>query len=151
MDLNFNRMRDRQQVDFYNFVLREASGKGVEVYVGCDSQNYPDSTVYVSTILFRYPNNGAKVIYRKERLPKIIDMWSRLWAELERSIEMAQFLRETCGIRITQIDLDYNSNPSFASNKLCSAAMGYIESLGFSAKTKPNLLMATWAANVLCH
>ncbi len=122
-----------------------------EIHVGCDSQNYRNDTVYVTTIVFRYQGAGAHVVYRKERVPKIHDLWSKLWGETERSVELANLIRERCGITIQQIDLDFNSDPNFPSHKLLSASTGYISSLGYQSKAKPHLLMAVWAANVLCH
>lgn len=122
-----------------------------EIHVGCDSQNYRNETVYVTTIVFRYQGSGAHVVYRKERVPKIYDLWTKLWGETERSVELANLIRERCGVTIQQIDLDFNTDPAFPSNKLLSASTGYINSLGYQSKAKPNLLMAVWAANVLCH
>lgn len=123
----------------------------VEIHIGCDSQNYRAHTVYVTTVVFRYPTNGAHVIYLKEKVPKINDLWSKLWGELERSANLALRLRDEHDIAVQQIDLDYNTDPSFPSHKLLSAASGYLSSLGFNSKAKPNLLMAVWAANSLCH
>jgi len=123
----------------------------VEIHIGCDSQNYRNHTLYVTTVVFRYPNNGAHVIYFKEKAKRIEDLWTKLWGELERSASLALQLRESYGISIEQIDLDYNSDPAFPSNKLLNAASGYLTSLGFNAKAKPELLIAVWAANSLCH
>jgi predicted RNase H-related nuclease YkuK (DUF458 family) len=129
----------------------KASCPEVEIHIGCDSQNYRVYTVYVTTVVFRYPNNGAHVIYFKEKIPKINDLWSKLWGELERSAKLALTLRDNHGFEVEQIDLDYNSDPSYPSYKLLNAASGYLSSLGFNSKAKPNLLMAVWAANSLCH
>ncbi len=148
----FAKMSDGSKVALDEYVQSVlTTNPEVEVYVGCDSQNYPQTTVYVSTVLFRYPNRGANVLYVKEKVNKITDMWTRLWEETERSIVVARFLQEECSVNVKQIDMDYNSDQSFASNKLVHAAVGYAESMGFEARTKPDLLMATWAANVLCH
>jgi len=145
-------MRDGSRVDLDEYVIRmKANHPNVEIYVGCDSQNYSGYTVYVTTVLFRFSSQGAQVIYLKEKVDRIRDMWTRLWAETERSIQLAVHLKSTCGVSVKQIDMDYNSDPNYPSNKLISPAMGYAESYGFTAKTKPSLLMATWAANVLCH
>ncbi|MDA0714479.1 MAG: hypothetical protein O3B83_04350 [Bacteroidetes bacterium] len=121
-----------------------------EVHIGTDSQNHGPRTTYVSTIVVRYPGRGAHVLYRKEKLPVIKDMFTKLWGELERSIALADYLKNEMGIKIQQIDLDYNEDPSFPSNKVLSAAAGYIQAMGYEVKAKPDLLMATWAANVLC-
>ena len=123
----------------------------VEIHIGCDSQNFRKHTIYVTTVVFRYPTNGAHVIYMKEKVPKVMDLWTKLWGECERSAELALELRNESAIEVKQIDLDYNTDPAFPSNKLLSAASGYLTSLGFNPQAKPGLLMAVWAANSLCH
>jgi predicted RNase H-related nuclease YkuK (DUF458 family) len=125
--------------------------RDVEIHIGCDSQNYKKYTVYVTTLVFRFPKAGAHVLYQKEKVSKITDMWTKLWGELERSITLAVWVEEKTGIKVQKIDLDFNEDPKFASNRLLQAASGYVSSMGFLPNSKPNLLLATWAANVLCH
>ena len=137
--------------DISAYVASMCQELNLDVHVGCDSQNYKKYTVYVTTVVFRYPGNGAHVIYRKEKVPKICDLWTKLWGETERSVELALLLLNECKLKVKQIDLDYNSDPNYPSQKLISASSGYIASLGFQAKVKPELLMAVWAANALCH
>lgn len=137
--------------DVSDYVATMSQEENVEIHVGCDSQNYKRYTVYVTTVVFRFPENGAHVIYRRERVPKITDLWTKLWGETERSVDLANLILSECNVRVKQIDLDFNSDPAYPSQKLISASAGYITSLGFEAKAKPNLLMAAWAANVLCH
>ena len=145
-------MGGRRSFDVCDYVREmQAGGQAFAVHVGCDSQNHRNLTVYVTTVVFRFPRSGAHVIYRKEKVPKILDLWTKLWGETERSVALANLILEECGIRVKQIDLDFNSDPQYPSQKLISASAGYITSLGFEAKAKPNLLMAAWAANVLCH
>tara|TARA_B100000780_G_C21102021_1_gene444773 strand:+ start:1416 stop:1853 length:438 start_codon:yes stop_codon:yes gene_type:complete len=145
-------MDNRETVDLKTYLI-QFMDKHPEctIHVGCDSQNYANVSVYATTIVLRYPKKGAHVLYRKEKLKRINDMWSRLWNEIERSVELAQFIEDVCELPVHQVDLDFNEDPSFPSHKILNAASGYVTSLGFMAKAKPNLLMATWAANVLCH
>jgi predicted RNase H-related nuclease YkuK (DUF458 family) len=77
-------------------------------------------------------------------------MFTKLWGELERSVKLATYIEEQLHIPVQQIDLDYNEDPGFPSHKVLTAASGYVQSMGFRVKAKPDLLMATWAANVLC-
>ena len=147
----FTVMGGRLKHDVCDYITAMTSESQVEVHVGCDSQNHKRHTVYVTTVVFRFPNNGAHVIYRRERVPKILDMWTKLWGETERSVELANLILEECNLRVNQIDLDFNSDSQYASHKLVSASSGYITSLGFKSKVKPDLLMAAWAANVLCQ
>jgi predicted RNase H-related nuclease YkuK (DUF458 family) len=145
-------MHSGKRVDVFDYV-QEVMCKHpeCELHIGCDSQNYRYHTVYVTTAVFRFPGQGAHVIYRKEKVPKITDLWTKLWGETERSVEFADQIASTTGIDIKQIDLDFNTDPSYPSHKLLSASTGYISSFGFQSSAKPNLLMAAWAANVLCH
>lgn len=147
----FTVMGGKLKHDVCEYITAMTSESQVEVHVGCDSQNHKRHTVYVTTVVFRFPNNGAHVIYRRERVPKILDMWTKLWGETERSVELANLILEECNLRVNQIDLDFNSDSQYASHKLVSASSGYITSLGFNSKVKPDLLMAAWAANVLCQ
>ncbi len=123
----------------------------MKIFVGSDSQNYSKKTLYATTVVFRFENNGAHVIYHKESTDLVTDMWTRLWGELQRSIDVAGYLKFECGVEIEQIDLDLNSDPEYPSNKVFQAAVGYAQSMGYKAKTKPDLLVATWAANVLVN
>ena len=58
----------------------------------------------MTTVVFRFPASGAHVIYRKEKVPKILDMWTKLWGETERSVALANLLREETGVHAEQID-----------------------------------------------
>jgi predicted RNase H-related nuclease YkuK (DUF458 family) len=100
---------------------------------------------------FVFPAMAPTSSTGKKKIPKITDLWTKLWGETERSVALARLILDECNIRVKQIDLDYNSDPSYPSQKLIAASSGYIASLGFEAKAKPNLLMAAWAANVLCQ
>ena len=83
-------------------------------------------------------------------MPEIKDMWTRLWKECEKSVDVALYLRKH-DIEIDTIDLDYNIDPTKKSNKLVKAAVGYVESLGFRARYKPDLLPGVYAADNIAN
>lgn len=123
----------------------------IEVLVGSDSQNRSGHTIYTTTVVLRYKLNGAHVLYRREKHTRIKDIWTRLWGEVERSLDVARSLREHGGVHVSRIDMDLNSDPRFGSHKLHTTAVGYVRAQGYEARTKPDMLIATWAANVLCQ
>jgi predicted RNase H-related nuclease YkuK (DUF458 family) len=148
----FVRMADEGPVDLVEHVRGIMDhDPGVEVLVGCDSQNRDRHTIYTTAVVLRYHRNGAQVLYRRERTERIRDMWTRLWGEVERSLEVARSLTVQGGVRISRIDMDLNSDPRFGSHRLHSAAVGHVKAYGYETRTKPDLLIATWAANVLCQ
>lgn len=127
-------------------ILEHNKDVDVKIYLGCDSQNKAIKTIYAVTIVFHIADTGCHVIYKKEEIPVVRDMWTRLWKETELSCEVALYLRNH-GIEVSTIDLDYNTDPTKKSNKLVSAAVGYVESLGFKARCKPDLLPGAYAAD----
>ncbi len=88
------------------------------------------------------------ILSKKQEL-LIEDMWTRLWQEAEMSIDVAQWLTHQVSVRV-EIDMDYNSDKSFKSNKLISATKGWANSLGYKVNVKPNNQIATRAADYHC-
>lgn len=149
--LEFRLVQSKERVDLVSYTLNMlALHPECEVHVGCDSQNFRHHTVYVTAVVFRFPHNGAHVIYKKEKVPRIEDMWTKLWGETERSVQAAALLNDHKA-NVSQIDLDFNSDTAHASHKILGASQGYVTSFGFVPKAKPNLLMAVWMANALCQ
>lgn len=124
---------------------------GSKIHVGCDSQTYATKTVYVTTVVFRYEGRGAHVIYKREVVQRVKDLWSKLWGELNRAIDVAGYLKFEGNVDIHQIDLDYNTSPKYKSNIVLKAAVGYVESMGYNYAVKPGTLIAISAANELCR
>lgn len=122
----------------------------VQIHVGTDSQNQGDFTTYSTVIAYRFSRNGVHYIVHKQKVPKINDMWTRLWKEAEMSIETAEWLTQQINVNI-QIDMDYNDDIEFPSNKLVSAAKGWANSLGYKVNIKPHNQIATRAADQQCR
>ena len=148
---DFHVMDDGEAVHLIEHVKsRLRSQPDEEVLVGTDSQNRSGHTIYTTTVVLRYRKNGAHVLYRREKRERIRDLWTRLWGEVERSLDVAHQLMAG-GVTVSRIDMDLNSDPRFGSHKLHTTAVGYVRAQGYEARTKPELLIATWAANVLCQ
>jgi len=138
----------------------------VEIYIGTDSQKRRRRMVnYVTSICFRHPGNGVHVIYYKklEKLPK--DLYTKLWREVEFTISVVKLLNELSfnlidGIeegedfidkcRIT-VDLDINGLKKHGSNIAFESTKGYISSLGYVVRTKPEGFAASRASDHLCR
>ena len=133
--------------DYLKEYIEKTGVDNIKLYVGCDSQNKQTSTIYATTVVIHIGNMGCHILYQRERIrPVIYDLWPRRWKEVEKSVEVALYLREN-NIQVDNIDLDLNSDPGAKSNKLVSAARGYVESLGIKANIKPDLLPAVSAAD----
>tara|TARA_B100001057_G_scaffold397561_1_gene407757 strand:+ start:165 stop:623 length:459 start_codon:yes stop_codon:yes gene_type:complete len=121
----------------------------VEVHVGTDSQSLAKMTQYITVIAYRYGNSGVHYILKKNGVPQIKDLWTRLWKETELSIDIAESIKKSLNV-IPEIDLDYNENENFKSNKLVNASKGLANSLGYKVNIKPHIQIATRAADYHC-
>lgn len=135
-----------------DYVSNHIAGIGnPKLIVGTDSQEYHGYITYATAICMYNVGNGAHIIYAREKVmePKY-DLTSRLWAEVERTIDIAHHLREN----ISDIDIDthFDVNPSdeFKSNIVYKAATGYANGAGFNFTVKPDSYAATCAADRLC-
>ena len=148
--MKFRRLTDRATIDLAEYLkdyIEQVGAENVRLYIGCDSQNKSEWTSYATTVVLHIGTTGCHVLYERERVrPRINDFWTRLWKEVERSVEVALYLKEN-GIEVDNIDLDLNDDPNMRSNKLVAAAKGYVESLGIKARIKPELLPAIHAAD----
>ena len=121
----------------------------VEVHVGTDSQSLAKMTQYITVIAYRYGNRGVHYILKKNGVPQIKDLWTRLWKETELSIDVAESIKKSLNV-VPEIDLDYNENENFKSNKLVNASKGLANSLGYKVNIKPHIQIATRAADYHC-
>ena len=150
-DRRFKPMGGRRSVDVCDYVRdMKASGTAFALHIGCDSQNHRSHTVYVTTVVFRFPGQEPTSFTARKRCPR---SWTCGPSCGEKPSAPSPL--RTCfgrsGARVEQIDLDFNTDPAHPSNKVLSASAGYVQSLGFQSGAKPGLLMAAWAADALCQ
>jgi len=65
----------------------------LKIYIGSDSQNHKRNTTY-ATVIVLHNNHGGHVLFFKETSPMIRDKFTRLWGEVERSVELASLLKK---------------------------------------------------------
>ena len=149
--MRFTRLQDGKGIEIAEYVkgyIQDNKFNRLKIYVGCDSHNRGEWTTYVTTVVIHVGETGCHVLYNKEKVIRINDLWTRLWKEVEKSVDLANYLREN-GINIHNIDLDLNADEKHASNKLVAAAKGYVSSMGIKARIKPEILPAVHAADNL--
>jgi predicted RNase H-related nuclease YkuK (DUF458 family) len=155
MNLQFKSLGNHQVVDdLFSYIKNLIDVKpGIKLYVGTDSQNGRRMTTYATVIVLHMNENdngkGAHVLYSKEVIPKMRDRFSRLWGEVERSVEVSNMLRDG-GLTIKNIDLDFNEDPRWQSNTVLRSAVGYVEASGFIARWKPHNAFSVRVADQIC-
>jgi len=150
MNLKFKSLSTRKEVDLIPYVKDFlAENMDTTIYIGCDSQN-ERFTTYATVIVLHNLGKGGHVLYAKEVLPKINDRFTRLWNEVEYSLQVAEYLTAHGIQKPNGIDLDLNPDPKFKSNMVLRAALGYVESMGYVPRCKPNAMVASHVADALC-
>lgn len=122
-----------------------------KIYISTDSQNYGAKTVYAIAVVFRYGLRGAHYVYRRERLPRIRDNFSRLWKEAEYTIETGEYITKNLPVKIEALEFDYNNKKITKSTNLVQSVIGWATSLGYRALAKPDEMIAAKAADHVCR
>ena len=120
----------------------EVDGERV-VHVGCDSQQHERETEFVTVIIMLKPGKGGRVVYTKERVPRITSLRERLLTEVMKSVNIGFQLNEVLSEDVEMvIHVDANPNLKYKSSKFLPELIGYVMGQGFTCLTKPD----SWAA-----
>lgn len=151
MKITFKSLTTRNNIDLVEYIQKYLQEyPNTDIYIGCDSQNFKRTTSYAIVIVLHDLGKGGHILYSKESMPRIHDKFTRLWKEVEKSIETAEYLKENNIKKPAYIDLDLNPDIKYQSNKILQAALGYVESMGYKARCKPDAMSASHVADALC-
>lgn len=126
-----------------------ADGNKLKVCIGTDSQVKGLITEYATVIVFVRQKKGGFMFINTDVSKTQISLKERMLNEVSKSIQIAY---ELCDIlNRYDVDLevhaDINTNPQFKSNSALSEAMGYILSMGFIFKAKPDAFASSYCAD----
>lgn len=121
-----------------------------QLFIGTDSQNKGRFTHYAFVVVLYNERKGGKILYARDKVNLIQDRFSRLWKEIEASLDIAQSLNnEGINKSLLTIDLDFNPDKKYYSNVVLSGAVGWAEGMGYKCRTKPNSAAASYAADMI--
>ena len=135
-------------------VIRERKmGYEIKVCVGTDSQVKGYITEFATVIVFIRKGKGGFMYICNETTAQKMSIRQRMLLEVAKSADVAY---ELCGIfALFDVDMevhaDINTNPLFKSNKALNDAMGYIMSMGFIFKAKPEAFASSTCADKMVH
>ena len=130
-----------------------AEGNRLKVCIGTDSQVTNEVTEFATVIVFVRQKHGGFMLISSEKTRYKFALKERMLHEVSKSIDIAYKL---CPI-LDQYDVDLevhadiNTNPQFKSNSALHEAMGYILSMGFVFKAKPDAFASSYCANKIVH
>jgi uncharacterized protein len=131
-------------------IIRETkAGYKLKVCIGSDSQVYGKHTEFATVIAFVRQSCGGFMYILQERSTQTMTIKERMLSEVAKSIDIAYQLcplLEQYKVEL-EVHADINTSPQFKSNSALSDAMGYILSMGFVFKAKPEAFASSYCAN----
>ncbi|MBD1365790.1 ribonuclease H-like YkuK family protein [Mucilaginibacter sp. ZT4R22] len=124
-------------------------GNKLKVCIGTDSQVKGSVTDFATVIVFIREGRGAFMFIHQERTSQKMSIKERMLNEVQKSIDIAYKLCDLLDLYEVELEVhaDINTNPMFKSNQALHEAMGYILSMGFVFKAKPEAFASSCCAN----
>jgi len=135
-------------------IIRETQkGFKLKVCIGTDSQVKGLLTDFATVIVLLREQHGGFMYISQDRTTQKMGIKERMLLEVQKSIETAYSVCDLLDIYDVDLEVhaDINTNPMFKSNKALNEAMGYILSMGFIFKAKPEAFASSACADKMVH
>lgn len=148
--LNGERLEGPVEDIVEQILIEESQGEHrLKVCIGTDSQVRSGIIEYATVIVFLREKRGGFMLIQNDTQKHNIALKERLLTEVSKSIDVAyKICRLLDRYHVDmEVHADINTNPHFKSNASLHDAMGYILSMGFVFKAKPDAFASTSCAN----
>lgn len=132
----------------------------IKIYVGTDSEQYRNFTRYATVVVLYHVRNGAHYVYKDEKVKRVKEIHQRLWNEVLRTFEIAEYLEtELAGVykrlepdkKLVDVDVDLNPSPKWKSNAVFDQGVGFLAGAGYRVKWKNDSFASSSAADLVCR
>jgi predicted RNase H-related nuclease YkuK (DUF458 family) len=137
-----------------NAIVRETeNGYKIKICIGTDSQVKGSLTNFATVIVLLREHHGGFMYIHQDKTPQKMSIKERMLVEVQKSIEIAYSICDLLDLYDVDLEVhaDINTNPMFKSNKALNEAMGYILSMGFIFKAKPEAFASSTCADKMVH
>lgn len=131
-------------------IIRETKqGYKLKVCIGTDSQVRGRVVEFATVIVFLREKRGGFMFISNYKMQQEMKIKERMIMEVAKSVEVAYSLCDLLDKYDVELEVhaDINTDPSFQSNKALKEAMGYILSMGFVFKAKPDAFASSHCAD----
>ena len=131
-------------------IIRETkAGHKLKVCIGTDSQTRGSGVDFATVIVFLREKKGGFMFITNSRQEQKMGIKERMILEVAQSVDVAYNLCDLLDKYNVELEVhaDINTDPSFQSNKALKEAMGYILSMGFVFKAKPDAFASSSCAD----
>ncbi len=126
-----------------------AAGHRMKVCIGTDSQVRGKHIEFATVVVFLREKRGGFMFINNHHIERKISLRERMITEVARSVEVAYALCDLLDEYDVALEVhaDINTDPQFQSNQALKEAMGYILSMGFVFKAKPDAFASSSCAD----
>ncbi len=126
-----------------------AKGHRLKVCIGNDSQPHSTCVEYATVIVFLREKKGGFMFINNSTSHPNISLKERMITEVAKSVDVAYALCDLLDAYNVELEVhaDINTDPHFQSNTALREAMGYILSMGFVFKAKPDAFASSSCAD----
>ena len=131
-------------------IIREAeAGHRLKVCIGSDSQVRNGIIEFATVIVFLREKKGGFMFINNTRSLRSMGLKERMITEVAKSVDVAYSLCNLLDRYHVELEVhaDINTDPAFQSNTALKEAMGYILSMGFVFKAKPDAFASSSCAD----
>jgi predicted RNase H-related nuclease YkuK (DUF458 family) len=131
-------------------IMREhEAGHRLKVCIGSDSQVRNGIIEFATVIVFLREKKGGFMFINNTRSMRSMGIKERMITEVAKSVDVAYSLCDLLDHYHVELEVhaDINTDPSFQSNTALKEAMGYILSMGFVFKAKPDAFASSSCAD----
>ena len=145
--VRWHRASDGSEISFDEIIKSINEHNNHTVHVGTDSHNsrmFSQKFVFSTTVcLYLQGKGGFYFFYRNTSKIKYKSLADRLTEEVDRSIDIANKIRNVIDNKTISIHVDVNKDAKFKSGKYSPMFKSWVESLGYEYVQKPD----SWASS----
>ena len=125
------------------------AGYRLKVCIGTDSQVRGKRIEFATVIVFLREKRGGFMFINNYAMEHEMSIRERMITEVAKSVEISYALCDLLDKYNVELEVhaDINTDPSFQSNVALREAMGYILSMGFVFKAKPEAFASSSCAD----
>ncbi len=130
-------------------IKEKALGNRLKVCIGTDSLQRSSIVEFATVIVFLREKKGGFMFISNEKSKQLMSLKERMITEVAMSVEVAYALCDILDDHNVELEVhaDINTDPGFRSNVALKEAMGYIVSMGFVFKAKPDAFASSSCAD----
>jgi predicted RNase H-related nuclease YkuK (DUF458 family) len=144
--MEFFLFKNKQPINLIEYVKQYLETyPSTELLLTTDSQNHNNYISYATVLVLYRKNVGGHILYKKEKKARHIygkesgKDFLKLYLESQMTEEVADYINNNLNKKVDRIELDYNIDEKFYSNKVLIQTMGIFKSKGYNVCGKPGL------------